>query len=206
MTTVFFTYPLELVRVRMAFYTRSTSHGHPKPNFLSTASEILHEVPKTPPSSSTTSLLSRVPILKFYRGFSVTLAGVIPYGGTSFLVWGALRAYFTPSLSRASSQPAKMSSRSHDSRPLADLGLGAVAGAISQTVSYPFEVIRRRMQVGGLTHPERWLRWDETVRTIWHTSGWRGFYVGLGIGYVKIMPMTAVIFAVWQWAKRMLGV
>ena len=201
MTTVFFTYPLELVRVRMAFHTRSTSHGHSKLSFLSTASEIYREVPKTPPSSSATSVLSRVPILKFYRGFSVTLAGVIPYGGTSFLVWGALRAYLTPL-----PQPKENSLRPHKGHPFADLGMGAVAGAVSQTVSYPFEVIRRRMQVGGLTHPERWLRWDETVRTIWRTGGWRGFYVGLGIGYVKIMPMTAVSFAVWQWAKQVLGV
>ena len=72
--------------------------------------------------------------------------------------------------------------------------------------SYPFEVIRRRMQVGGLTHPDRWLRWNETVRAIWATGGWKGFYVGLSIGYLKIVPMTAVSFTVWQWAKRVLEV
>ena len=60
------------------------------------------------------------------------------------------------------------------------------------------------MQVGGLTHPDRWMRWSETVRTVWDAGGARGFYVGLSIGYLKIVPMTAVSFAVWQWVKRML--
>ncbi|KAF7799472.1 hypothetical protein EIP86_010707 [Pleurotus ostreatoroseus] len=179
--------PSQIVRVRMAYYTHSTSNGHPRPNFFSAASEILHEVPKTSTSSSVPSSFSRAPILKFYRGFSVSLVGMIPYAGTSFLTWGALRAHFALPPSYSEDFP----SHPQSGRPLADLWMGAVAGTISQTVSYPFEVIRRRMQVGGLTHPDRWLRWSETVRAIWHAGGWRGFYVGLGIGYVKIIPMTA---------------
>ncbi|KAF7971550.1 hypothetical protein HWV62_20872 [Athelia sp. TMB] len=74
---------------------------------------------------------------------------------------------------------------------LADPVIGAVSGALSQTVSYPFEVVRRRMQVGGLTRPDRWLRLGETVRAVWVTGGWKGFFTGLGIGYLKIVPMTA---------------
>jgi len=77
---------------------------------------------------------------------------------------------------------------------------------VAQTASYPFEVVRRRMQVGGITRPDRWLRWGETVRAIWHARGWRGFYVGLSIGYIKVIPMTAVSFTVWQGGKRLLDV
>ncbi|KAI0090904.1 mitochondrial carrier domain-containing protein [Irpex rosettiformis] len=237
MTSVLFTYPLEIVRVRMAFHTRSMDNGTfaGKPTFLRAASEIYHEAPKPPPqptSSSSLSTLSpstlspprtssssplrassavieaiphtlsqtapniftRFPILKFYRGFTVTLTGMVPYAGTSFLTWGFLRSRFLPSTS------------DHKSVPIIDLTAGAVSGALSQTVSYPFEVIRRRMQVGGLTHPDRWMHWSETVSTIWRSGGWKGFYVGLSIGYLKIVPMTAVSFTVWQWGKGFLGV
>lgn len=193
----------------MAFHTRSTNHGQPfKPTFFLAASEIYREVPKPqvsasnapsatiPPALTAPSLFSRFPVLKFYRGFSVTLTGMIPYAGTSFLIWGFLRSHFAPS----SANPKR------SSNPVLDLSAGAVSGALSQTVSYPFEVIRRRMQVGGLTHPDRWMRWGETVSTIWRAGGWRGFYVGLSIGYLKIVPMTAVSFTVWQWGKGVLGV
>jgi solute carrier family 25 protein 16 len=62
------------------------------------------------------------------------------------------------------------------------------------------------MQVGGLTRPDRWLRPDEIIRAIWTAGGWRGFFVGLSVGYLKVVPMTAVSFAVWQGGKRVLGV
>jgi solute carrier family 25 protein 16 len=89
------------------------------------------------------------------------------------------------------------------------------------------------MQVGGLTSPDRWLTIGECVSGIWaggvreyqkgrrgtgsqdagmryalgvRAAGFRAFYVGLGIGYLKMVPMTAVSFAVWQGAKRVLGI
>lgn len=198
---MFCTYPLEVIRVRMAFQTRLPNQFVPnyRPSFLDTARHIYHEgtEPLGSPSrvSSSRGLLEWYPILKFYRGFTVTVLGMIPYAGVSFLSWGFLRSVFV----RPSQTGRKKAT------PVADLAIGAVSGAIAQTASYPFEVTRRRMQVGGITRPDRWLRWGETVKAIWHTSGWRGFYVGLSIGYLKIIPMTAVSFAVWQSGKRLLN-
>ncbi|KAF9564792.1 mitochondrial carrier [Agrocybe pediades] len=201
--SVFCTYPLEVIRVRMAFHTRSQGSAAPRISFLEAAKQIYHEG-TTPLASSSPSnapaavskttgknILDLYPVFKFYRGFTVTMIGMIPYAGVSFLSWGYLRAYFIPPSNKAT--------------PVADLAIGAVSGAIAQTASYPFEVTRRRMQVGGITRPDRWLRWGETVQAIWQTSGWRGFYVGLSIGYLKIVPMTAVSYAVWQSGKHFLN-
>lgn len=222
-TSVFFTYPLDLIRVRMAFYTRSSiahSSGPSRPTFAYAVSRIYHETPAhhsttlTSIASSSHSsgagaatltlapsrtLFSVLPILKFYRGFTVTVAGMVPYAGTSFLTWGFLRSHLLPPSSQG--KPTSLTKTT-----LADLGIGALSGALSMTVSYPFEIIRRRMQVGGLHYPDRWMRWDETVLGIWRASGWRGFFVGLSIGYIKIIPLTAVSFTVWQSGKRILGV
>lgn len=194
-TSVFFTYPLDVIRVRMAFETAPrVANGQPiHPSFLGTAHHMYlegaHSLPKA-------SVFNRFPMLKFYRGFTVTVAGMVPYAGVSFLSWGFLRSYFLP--------PNKTGHR--PPTPMADLVIGAMSGVTAQTASYPFEVIRRRMQVGGLTRPDRWLRWSETVSAIWRSAGWRGFYVGLGLGYVKVVPMTAVSFTVWQGCKRLLDV
>lgn len=116
---------------------------------------------------------------------------MIPYSGTSFLVWGFVRA--------------KAYEKSKPSRT-GNLVAGAISGVLGQTVSYPFEVVRRRMQVAGLTQPDRWMGWNETVKTVWTQGGWRGFFVGLSIGYIKIIPMTAVSFAVWEEMKRILDI
>ena len=194
--SVFFTYPLELLRVRMAFNTiHSSASGKPvRPSFLRTARLTYAEGSPLPSAAPITWDLFHVfPHLKFY-GFTVSLAGTVPYAGTAFLTWGYLRATFVPVA--ANGRPR--------ATPLADLGIGALSGALAQTVSYPFEVVRRRMQVGGLTEPGRWLHWGETVRAIWRRGGARGFFVGLSIGYLKIVPMNAVSFAVWQGMKRLL--
>jgi len=205
MISVFFTYPLELIRVRMAFQTQS--QVAPAAPSISSYTSFTHVVQKLyreghSPSSFITSsmssraLIDRLPILKFYRGFTVTIIGMVPYAGVSFLSWGFLRAQLLPAPGHGRPK----------ATPLADLCIGAVSGAVGQIMSYPFEVVRRRMQVGGITQPGRWLRWGETAREVWRTGGWRGFYVGLGIGLIKMVPMTAVSFAVWQSMKRVLDV
>lgn len=198
---MFCTYPLDVIRVRMAFHTRSPNNRLESvpPSFIQAYKQIYGESALAVQASSKhhiRPLIERIPILKFYRGFTVTVAGMIPYAGVSFLSWGYLRSRVLP--------PSKVG-HNHPT-PIADLVIGAVSGVIAQTASYPFEVVRRRMQVGGITRPDRWLRWGETVSAVWESRGWRGFYVGLGIGYLKVVPMTAVSFAVWQSCKRLLNV
>jgi solute carrier family 25 protein 16 len=183
----------------MAFHTRTQSKQLTTvpPSFIHAYKHIYNEYTSPVQSSQhTRPLLERFPILKFYRGFTVTVAGMVPYAGVSFLSWGYLRSRILPPPKVGHNPPT----------PIADLVIGAVSGAIAQTASYPFEVVRRRMQVGGITSPDRWLRVGETVSDVWKTRGWRGFYVGLGIGYLKVVPMTAVSFAVWQSCKRLLNV
>ncbi|KAF8995490.1 mitochondrial carrier domain-containing protein [Cyathus striatus] len=200
-TSVYFTYPLDVIRVRMAFHTGAPGDPPVRPSFIGAARQIYTEMATS--SSSTPEILeskkhwlNRFPVLKFYRGFTVTIVGMVPYAGVSFLSWGFLRSTLLPP-SQAGHKPPT---------PVADLAIGALSGALAQTASYPFEVIRRRMQVGGITRPDRWLGWGETARAIWNSRGWRGFYVGLSIGYLKVVPMTAVSFTVWQWGKRLLNV
>jgi solute carrier family 25 (mitochondrial carrier protein), member 16 len=197
MISVFCTYPLEVFRVRLAYHTKSLEQNA-RPSLLNVFHQIYHENASVLPSSpreavADNHLFKRFPLLKFYRGFSATMFGMIPYAGVSFLSWGYLRSRF-------------ITAENKKPTPVQDLTIGAVSGALAQTASYPFEVIRRRMQVGGISRPDRWLTWRETIHAIWQANGWRGFYVGLSIGYLKVIPMTAVSFAVWQGGKRLLGV
>jgi len=60
--------------------------------------------------------------------------------------------------------------------------------------------------VGGIIRPGDMLGMRETALWIWRTSGWRGFYVGLSIGFLKVVPMTSISFAVWLGMKRSMGI
>ena len=258
--SVFLTYPLELIRVRLAFETKrkrqkgglrriigmiyregateapfssdarkraarlaqaaqqanlstsATSAITAAANSGSSIESALRATDPNVPSSATpmgNKLLSKYPILKFYRGFSVTVMGMIPYAGTSFLVFGRcktlLQDLFPPSEPPAST-PGSRREWYWPSKTVVDLSAGALAGALSQTAAYPFEVIRRRQQVGGIIRPGAMLGMWETAGWIYKTSGWRGFYVGLSIGFLKVVPMTSISFAVWLGMKRQMGI
>lgn len=123
---------------------------------------------------------------------------MIPYAGVSFLVYGRLRSLVPPPPPPSPANPSPSPYR----KSIIDLACGAVAGICSQTTSYPFEVVRRRMQVGGVRRPLDGVGWREAVRDVYKAGGIRGFYVGLWIGFIKVVPMTAVSFATWEGMKR----
>lgn len=179
-TSVLFTYPLELLRVRLAYQTSSSERTSLRQAIRTIYAEA-HSTPSSSSSSSSSSIsrfTRSIPFYPFYRGFSITILGMIPYAGVSFLTYGTLKRYlpqFAPKLA--------------ERKTMADLSCGAVAGAVSQTASYPFEVVRRRMQVGG-AKGRGGITWRESVKGILETRGWRGLFVGLSIGYVKVIPMT----------------
>lgn len=223
-TSVFVTYPLEVIRVRLAFETKLENRS----SLSAICSQIYHERPSLPLSTSPSSIPSTTPTPKpplppplpltplnpraglsnFYRGFSPTLVGMLPYAGTSFLTHDtaidilhhpALAPYTTTSSTSPSTNRPRLKS-------WAELLAGGIAGLVSQTASYPLEVIRRRMQVGGAVGDGHRLRMGETARLVWAERGFRGFWIGLGIGYIKVVPMVAVSFFVYERGKRVLGV
>ena len=212
-TSVFFTYPLEVIRVRLAFETRKDSRS----SLSSICRQIYHE--QTPGHSSSHAQSASLPtaiasapkasLVNFYRGFSPTLAGMVPYAGTSFLTHDtAVDLLRHPLLAPYTTTPSR---RRDPQAPLtlkawASLLAGGVAGLVSQTAAYPLEVIRRRMQVGGAIGDGHRLRIGETAGRIYAEHGFRGFWVGLTIGYVKVVPMVAVSFFVYERMKLVLGV
>jgi len=128
MISVLGTYPLDLLRSRMAFTVDGVKRGL-WPTFVATL------------RGADGSGLRGVRAL--YRGFLPTVAGIIPYAGISFFTYDTLKSVVAKHRSDGTGPPPPLSA------PLR-LVLGAVAGATAQTASYPLDVIRRRMQVHGM--------------------------------------------------------
>lgn len=229
-TSVFFTYPLELVRVRLAFETKKSSRS----SLMDICRQIYRErvQPSSAgpaagagpqPASATVAAAENVPstvnkvvprsgIANFYRGFAPTILGMLPYAGMSFLTHDTVGDWLRhPAIARYTTIPGSESKSKKGSRhpqltAAAELSSGAIAGLVSQTSSYPLEVVRRRMQVGGAVGDGHRLRFMETVRTVWLERGFRGFWVGLTIGYMKVVPMVATSFFVYERLKWSLGI
>ncbi|KAB5536051.1 mitochondrial carrier protein LEU5 [Coniochaeta sp. 2T2.1] len=212
-TSVFFTYPLEVIRVRLAFETKRDNRS----GLRGICKQIYHEqpLPKKPsptalPGAVVATVAPRSGLGNFYRGFAPTLLGMLPYAGMSFLTHdtaGDLLRH--PRIARYTTLPQPANAPKGKPPPLvswAELVAGGVAGLVSQTASYPLEVIRRRMQVGGAVGDGHRLRIAETARLIMRERGFRGFWIGLTIGYVKVMPLAATSFFVYERMKTALGI
>ncbi|KAI9275657.1 mitochondrial carrier domain-containing protein [Phascolomyces articulosus] len=201
-TCILFTYPLDLVRVRMAYVVKQENRV--RPTLIDTCKQIYKE----PAAASSFHLLN------FYRGFFPTVAGIIPYAGISFGTYHVMTHLFRfdPIISPYTRLPVQIDPENRRMvekpplKPWAELLCGGVSGLVAQTSSYPLEVIRRRMQVSGLLHPNKFVKFMDTAKLIYQSKGLKGFYVGLSIGYIKVFPMMGISFMVYDRMKDILDI
>jgi solute carrier family 25 protein 16 len=230
--SVFATYPLEVIRVRLAFETKSQN----RVGLAEICRTIYNEKPPVPraqpvpqsvaavsqqaasaiaaSSQAVSAVTQQRGFINFFRGFTPTIWGMIPYAGASFVTHDAAGDFMRkPSIAPYAVLP--LSERSQRQlapgkpaplRAWAELATGALAGLVSQTLSYPLEVVRRRMQVGGVVGDGHRLTMMEVSKNIYRAKGIRGFYIGLGIGYVKVVPMVATSFYVYERMKVVFGI
>lgn len=206
------TYPLEVIRVRMAWETKRPPGpvGGTGPAGAESSAVGLVQICRRIFGEGRGNLVAGV--ASFYRGFTPTIWGMLPYAGSSFLAHDVagdvLRAprWAPHALLDSSDDGLGRHGKPPPLRLWAELAAGGFAGFVSQTVSYPLEVIRRRMQVGGVVGDGHRLRMSEVAMSIWRQSSWQGFFVGLTIGYAKVVPMVATSFFVYERTKFYMGI
>lgn len=123
-----------------------------------------------------------------YRGLPATAFGVAPYVGINFAAYEGLRGVITPpgktSVARKLSCGALAGmfyTISTQSLSFARIdGRMAYIGSISQTLTYPCDVLRRKMQVAGMNSlGVRYTGAIDALRSILRTEGLPGLYRGL---------------------------
>ncbi|KAI9012403.1 mitochondrial carrier domain-containing protein [Hyaloraphidium curvatum] len=176
-TSVTATYPLDLVRTRLSM---ESARGGPKKGIWPVLKEVYRNEGGFP---------------ALYRGLVPTAGGVAPYVALNFASYELLRQYLS------SSDPASAGPTN-----LQKLSAGALAGGLSQTITYPLDLLRRRMQVASLPgYPTPYRNTWDCVKSIWRTEGPRGFYKGMVANYLKIVPANAVAFVTYEIVKTGMG-
>ncbi|KAG1742921.1 mitochondrial carrier domain-containing protein [Suillus lakei] len=206
-TSVCATYPLDLVRSRLSIATASiplqTEQALPSSSLMtpSGAKQALSSAYHTSSSSLNQAVSKRAELTLMreeggvpglYRGLVTTAVGVAPYVGINFATYEALRGVVTP--------PGK-------NNAVRKLACGALAGSISQTLTYPFDVLRRKMQVTGMAHGGLGYHYNgafDALGSIIRTEGLRGLYRGLWPNLLKVAPSIATSFFTYELVKELL--
>ena len=86
---------------------------------------------------------------------------------------------------------------------MAKLACGGVAGLFAQTITYPLDVVRRRMQIAPLDGSQAWSRtmWG-TARHVMATQGVRGLYKGVTINWAKGPVAIGLSFTIYEMLKE----
>ncbi|XP_008286271.1 mitochondrial thiamine pyrophosphate carrier isoform X1 [Stegastes partitus] len=129
-------------------------------------------------------------VLTFYRGLSPTLMAVFPYAGLQFFFYNVFKQLLAPPPTAGNS-----------GGTLRSLVCGSGAGMISKTITYPFDLFKKRLQVGGFEAARVHFGQVRSYRglmdcmiQIAKEEGVRGFFKGLSPSLLKAALSTGFTF------------
>ncbi|XP_031485988.1 mitochondrial adenine nucleotide transporter ADNT1 [Nymphaea colorata] len=188
------TYPMDMVRGRLTVQTDKSPYQY---------RGMFHAL---------STILREEGFRALYKGWLPSVIGVVPYVGLNFSVYESLKDWLikTRPFGLVEDNELGVTTR---------LACGAVAGTIGQTVAYPLDVIRRRMQMVGWSHAASIVTGDgrrtaapeyngmvDAFRKTVRNEGFGALYKGLVPNSVKVVPSIAIAFVTYEIVKDVLGV
>jgi len=135
----------------------------------------------------------------FYRGLGIGLFGV-SHGAVQFAVYDPLKKMYISRRRRSIGASATDSAGNQLMTNEATLVLSSMSKLVAGAVTYPYQVIRSRLQ--NYNAEERFGRGIRgVIKRTWREEGVRGFYRGIIPGVVRVMPATWVTFLVYENTK-----
>ena len=80
--------------------------------------------------------------------------------------------------------------------------MGAIAQVFGHFMTYPYQVIKARLQQGGPAADKYMGSTLHCTSTIFRKEGIRGFYKGLTANILKVIPNGAICFTVYEQIAR----
>ncbi|XP_030457261.1 mitochondrial adenine nucleotide transporter ADNT1 [Syzygium oleosum] len=188
------TYPMDMVRGRLTVQTEKSPYRY-RGMFHALSTVLREEGPRA-----------------LYKGWLPSVIGVVPYVGLNFAVYESLKDWLIKTRPFGLVEDSELSVTTR-------LACGAAAGTIGQTVAYPLDVIRRRMQMVGWNNASSIVTGDGRAKAALEYNGmvdafrktvkYEGFgalYKGLVPNSVKVVPSIAIAFVTYEVVKDILGV
>ncbi|XP_073540134.1 mitochondrial thiamine pyrophosphate carrier isoform X1 [Phyllobates terribilis] len=133
-------------------------------------------------------------VLTFYRGLFPTLLAVFPYAGLQFSSYNLLKRLWSWLL------PCN-----HKRDNLKSLLCGSGAGVISKTVTYPLDLFKKRLQVGGFEQARAAFGEVRTYKGLVDCAcrmqkeeGFKGLFKGLSPSLLKAAVSTGLTFFCYE--------
>lgn len=180
-------YPLETIRSRLSL---QINHNH---------------------YSGVVDSFKQISIRDLYKGFGVSICGFVPFNAISFSIYNYLKNKADDfenennTSSSPSSSPFTSWIKTYPS--CTQLLCGGFAGVGALTITYPTDLIRKRMQLQNFdSNVPVYKSARDCLRKMYLCEGGiRGVYCGLGASYVKLFPALAIQFYTMETLRTYFG-
>lgn len=125
----------------------------------------------------------------FYKGYFPTLLSLTPFIAVNFSTFDSLKTWYYP-------EPGMETNKA------IILLLGAAAGIVAQSICYPLDTVRRRMQLKDSGYTSI----GNAFSTILRKEGPGGFYKGMAPNILKVVPNNAIRFTAYTALTAWMGV
>lgn len=168
-TTLVFTNPIWVVKTRMCLQYSDTLHT--KQKYTSMTDALI-------------KIYREEGLRGYYKGFVPGLFGV-SHGAIQFMTYEELKN----SYNKYKKVPitTKLTTVEY-------LTFAAVSKVIAVMTTYPYQVVRARLQNQYYSYSGGW----DCMKQTWTYEGWRGFYKGLGTNLLRVTPATMITFVVYE--------
>ena len=169
--------PMELVKLRMQMQKDPTemfhiSHKHPKKIYNDPWDAVKKIYLKEGPRGH-------------FKGFIVTLYREVPGFGVYFLTYDLFCALLSMR---------KKEMTIDDLGPLELCLAGGVSGIAAWFASYPFDVVKSRIQVDGFIGESKYLGMNDCIKKSFVESGWKVFFKGFNSTMLRAFAVNAATF------------
>ncbi|KAF8314594.1 mitochondrial FAD carrier protein [Cantharellus anzutake] len=138
-----------------------------------------------------TSIVRTEGVRGLYRGTSLGLFGVSS-GALQFMAYEQMKNFAFYRKRRRIESKAECGGKSNATYTF----VSAAAKLLALASTYPYQVIRSRLQNNATNHLYPNLR--TCTRKTWQDEGYRGFYRGLGTNLIRVLLERAVTFVVYE--------
>lgn len=129
-----------------------------------------------------------------YRGLAPSLTGIVPYAGVDLCIYFTLKDMW---LKRHPNQ---------DPGVLLTLAIGAGSSFCGQTISYPLQLVRTRLQAQGTVGmPVQYSGMVDCFQQLVRRDGYASLYRGITPNFMKAIPAISLSYVVYEKMKILLG-
>lgn len=133
-------------------------------------------------------VIRKTKIRTLYNGLNMSIIGFAPYNSLNFMIYEFLKKEI-------------INNKDYDNinKLTKQLICGGLSGSLAVSVTYPTDLIRRRLQLQGFDSlVPKYNGIFDCIKKIYKVDGIKGFYRGLIPCYMKIFPSLAIQFYVLE--------